>query len=181
MISPPLSLDVLDPMQRRTTAAAHRAFLLALVLGCAGAAIAQDKPPARSPAKAGAATKSATALLTPAQLRDCLDQRERLHRQTEATLAAKARIAADKAEIDRVDGQLSAEKGTLDRTSEEAVNAFNAKVRQQDAAAAAFEAKAKAYNVQAEELQATRSAYEKSACENRRYDERDLEDLKRRK
>jgi hypothetical protein len=168
-------------MKRRKTAAAHGAFLFALVLGCAGTAIAQDKPQPRSPAKPAATTKSATAVLTPAQLRDCLDQRDRLHRQTEATLAAKGKIAADKAEIDRVDAQLSAEKGTLDRTSEEAVNAFNAKVRQQDAAAAAFEAKAKAYNVQAEELQATRSAYEKSACENRRYDERDLDDLKRKK
>ena len=168
-------------MKRTTIPAAPRAVFFTLVFACAGTAIAQDKPQARSPAKAGAATRSATALLTPAQLRDCLDQRERLHRQTEATLAAKAKIAADKAEIDRVDAQLSAEKGTLDLTSEEAVNAFNAKVRQQDAAAAAFEAKAKAYNVQAEGLQATRSAYDKSACENRRYDERDLDDLKRKK
>jgi hypothetical protein len=123
--------------------------------------------------------QSQTSVLTPAQLRDCLDQRDRLHKQTEAALAAKARIAADKSGIDRRDAELAGEKAALDRTSEEAVNAFNAKVRQQDSAVAAFEAKVKAYNVQAEEVQATRSAYEKSACENRRYDERDLEDLKR--
>jgi hypothetical protein len=168
-------------MTRRTTAAAHGPVLLALVLACADGASAQEKSQPRSPAKGAVTVKSATAVLTPAQLRDCLDQRDRLHKQTETTLAAKAKIAADKAEIDRVDAQLTAEKAALDRTSEEAVNAFNAKVRQQDAVAAAFEANAKAYNVQAEELQATRSAYEKTACENRRYDERDLEDLKRKK
>ena len=165
-------------MTRRPTAPAQVAFFLALVLACGGGALAQDKP--RPPAK-GTAARPATSLLTPAQLRDCLDQRDRLHRQTETALAAKARIAADKAEIDRVDAELAAEKTALDRTSEEAVNAFNAKVRQQDSLVAALDAKVRAYNVQAEEVQATRSAYEKSACENRRYDERDLDDLKRKK
>ena len=168
-------------MTRRTTAAAHGAVFLALVLTFAGGATAQEKSQPRSPAKGAAATKSTTSVLTPAQLRDCLDQRDRLHKQTETTRAAKSKIAADKAEIDRVDAELTSEKTTLDRTSEEAVNGFNAKVRQQDTVVAAFEAKVKAYNVQAEEVQATRSAYEKSACENRRYDERDLEDLKRKK
>ena len=165
---------------RRTTAAAPGAFFLALVLACGGGAMAQEKPQPRSPAK-GSAARPATSVLTPAQLRSCLDQRDRLHRQTESALAAKAKIAADKADIDRVDAELAGEKTALDRTSEEAVNAFNAKVRAQESFVAAFEAKVKAYNVQAEEVQATRSAYEKSACENRRYDERDLDDLKRKK
>jgi len=159
-----------------TTAAAHGTVFLALLLSWAAGAIAQEKSQPRSPA-----TKSATAVLTPAQLRDCLDQRDRLHKRTETALAAKSKIAADKAEIDRVDAALASEKAALDRTSEEAVNAFNAKVRQQDAAVAAFDARVREYNAHAEEVQATRSAYEKSACENRRYDERDLEDMKRKK
>lgn len=166
-------------MTRRTTASAHGAIILALSF--AGATFAQEKSQPRSPVKGAAPARSATSVLTPAQLRDCLGQRDRLHKQTETALAAKAKIAAEKAEIDRVDAELTSEKAALDQTSEAAVTAFNAKVTQQDAVAAALEAKAKAYNLQAEEVQATRSAYERSACENRRYDERDLDDLKRKK
>ncbi len=167
-------------MTPRTIASAPSVVFLALVLASGGGAIAQEKTQPRAPARSAAA-KPVTTVLTPAELRDCLNQRDRLHRQAETALAAKVQIAAEMTEIGRVDADLANEKTALDRTSEEAVNAFNVKVRQQDTRVEAHQAKVKSYNAQVEEVQATRSAYGMSACENRRYDERDLEDLKRKK
>src|SRR5579864_2120981 len=91
---------------------------------------------------AGAADKAAkpTPLLTPAQLRDCVSQKEKLHSQVDDALKDKAGVEADKAEIARTDGELSSEVGTLDRTSAEAVNAFNEKVQARARMAEAYEA-----------------------------------------
>ena len=70
---------------------------------------------------------------------------------------------------------------TLDRTSDDAVDAYNAKVgaaRQADRRPT--RRASTAYNAEAEAVKATKDGYEKS-CENRRYDERDLNDIKRKK
>jgi hypothetical protein len=152
-----------------------RATLLALGAAVAllGSAAAADKTkPAPAPKK--------DAILTPEQLRDCVAQEQRKTKATDAALKAKAEIAADKAEIDRSGTALAQESGTLDRTSEDAVNAFNTKVDERDKRIEAYEAKVAAYNKDTEAIQTMDEAYNKS-CANRRYDDRDLADIQRKK
>ena len=144
---------------------------LVALLGPAAGAEKKPAPPAAAPK---------TAILTPAQLRECVTQKEKLAKDTEAALKAKAAVDSDKAQIDRRAKALEEESTTLDRTSAEAVNAYNAKVGERNALVDAFEAKVAAYNTEAESVLAAKEAYEK-ACANRRYDDRDLLDLQRKK
>ena len=111
---------------------------------------------------------------------ECVNQKERLHAQTDDALKDKAAIEADKAEIARLGTSLAEERATVDRTSDAAVDAYNAKLDQRDKLIATYEARVTAYNLKAEAVKATKEGYEKS-CENRRYDERDLNDIKRKK
>jgi len=153
---------------------AQRAASLAVALALCGGAHGADKARSAPPAKSG------DRVLTPAQLRDCLAQKEQLRGQTDSALKAKAELAAEKAEIDRTAAALEAAVATLDRTSADAVAVHNARVDERSALIDAYQAKVGPYNSRAEALQATRESYEK-ACENRRYDERDLNDLQRKK
>src|SRR4029450_747332 len=66
---------------------------------------AADKTPAAAPR---------TAILTPAQLKECVTQKERLSAQTDDALKDKAAIEADKTEIARTGTSLSEELTTLD-------------------------------------------------------------------
>ena len=154
-------------------AAASAAFLLTALLA-AGADGAEKKPapPAAAPAK--------TPLLTPEQLRDCLAQKEKVTKDTDAAVKSKAEVAAQKAEIDSTGKALEEEAATLDRTSEGAVAAFNAKVIERNGKVDAYRARAEAYNVEVESVLAAKDAYEK-ACANRRFDDRDLNDLQKKK
>ena len=149
---------------------------------CAGAAAAlvvaadagaADK--ARTPAK-----KSGDAILTPAQLRECLARQSTRDQATDAALKTKSEIAAEKAAIDRSGTTLSEEATTLDRTNADAVAAYNAKVDERNKQIEAYEAKVAAYNKDAENVQTLTDAYAKT-CGNRRYDERDLADIQRKK
>ena len=147
------------------------------VLAFAPSAHAADKA---APKAAPAAAPAKSPILTPAQLQECVNQRERLHAQTDDALKDKAQIEADKAEIGRLGTSLSEELAALDRTSDAAVDAYNAKVEQRDKLIDTYQSRVTAYNVKAEQVKATKESYEKS-CENRRYDERDLNDIKRKK
>ena len=146
--------------------------LLASVL--APSAHGADKKAAAPPAT------PKTPILTPAQLSDCLARKDKLAKDTDAAVKAKAAVTADKAEIDSTGKALEEEATTLDRTSEDAVAAYNAKILARNAKVETFRAKAEAYNVEAENVLAAKDAYEK-ACANRRYDERDLNDLQKKK
>ena len=156
---------------------------LILLAGLAAGPLAQaaDKPaakPAARPAATAAAPK--TPLLTPEQLQACVSHRERLHAQTDDALKVKAAIEAEKAEIERRGASLAEELTTLDRTSETAVDAYNAKVGERDKLIDSYQNRVAVYNTKADTVKATKESYEKQ-CENRRYDERDMEDLKRSK
>lgn len=152
-----------------------RVTLLALgaAVSFAGSVVAADKTKSAPAAKKDA-------ILTPEQLRDCLAQEQRKSKATDAALKSKTEIAADKAEIDRSGNALAAESETLDRTSQDAVDAFNAKVDERNKRIEAYEAKVAAYNKEAEAVQAMDDAYNKS-CASRRYDDRDLADIQRKK
>jgi hypothetical protein len=161
--------------------AAMRHPLLIALLAVAGlaaipAAQAADKPAA----KPAVAPPAKTPLLSPAQLQACVTQKERLQAQTDDALKDKATIEAEKAEIARMGTSLAEELPTLDRTSEVAVNAYNAKVGERDKLIDSYQARVAAYNTKADAVKTTKESYEKQ-CENRRYDERDMEDLKRSK
>jgi len=139
-----------------------------------------------APAAHGADKKAApppapkTPLLTQEQLRDCLAQKDKVAKETEAAVKSRAEVDAQKAEIDSSGKALADEATTLDRTSQDAVAAYNAKVIDRNAKVDAYRARAEAYNVEADRVLATKDAYEK-ACANRRYDDRDLSDVQKKK
>ena len=162
--------------------AAPNTFLPPLVLAIVAVSAALPAPSfaQKTAPKSTASTGPKDSILTPAQLQECLKQKERLHAQTDEALKDKAQIEAEKAEIGRLGASLSDEVGTIDRSSEDAVAAYNAKVDQLDKLIDAYQNRVTAYNAKAEQVKATKDSYEK-ACENRRYDERDLNDLKRKK
>ena len=148
------------------------ALYLCLAAGATGAAEKARKP---------AASKGPEdRVLSPAELKECVDQKTQLQTQTDAALKAKADLAAQKSEIDTTGTALADALVGLDRTSVEAVNAHNAEVDQHTLLVDAYRARVTAYNSQAESITASRAAYAK-ACESRRYDDRDMVDLKRKK
>ena len=147
------------------------AFLLAALI--APVVHGADKKPAPP-------TAAKTPVLTPEQLRDCLAQKDKVSKETEAAVKSKAAVAAQKAEIDSSGKALEDEATTLDRTSEAAVAAYNAKVIERNGKVDAYRALAEAYNAETERVLAAKDAYEK-ACANRRFDERDLNDLQKKK
>ena len=166
--------SAVQPMKHHVKpATALHAALVAIAL-CAPAvgALAADK------AKP-AATKP-DAILTPAQLKDCLDKQQRRDKAIDAALKTKSEIAADKAAIDKSATELKEAATTIDKTSEDAVNAYNAKVDERSKRIEAYEAKVAAYNKDAENVHVLGDEYEKS-CVNRRYDQRDLSDIQRKK
>jgi len=155
--------------------AAAAVLLAALLAPAAQGADKKTPPPAPAPAPA-----PKTSILTPEQLRDCMTQKEKLAKDTDDAVKAKAAIAAAKAEIDSTGAALSEQATTLDRTSADAVAAYNAKVLERNGRIDAYQARVAAYNTDAETVLAAKEAYEK-ACANRRYDDRDLSDLQKKK
>jgi phage shock protein A len=159
-------------MIQRFHPSALGAFLALALLGAPGVAGAADKA-----TKSGTA-KSGDSVLTPAQLRACEAQKERLQTQTDDALKDRAAIDQERAELNRVASALGAEAAEVDRSSAEAVDAYNAKVQAQGQRADALEARIAAFNAKAENVKTSKEAYAQ-ACGNRRYDERDLDDIKR--
>jgi hypothetical protein len=152
-------------------AASCAVLLAALVAPCAHGADKKAASPPPAPK---------TPLLTQEQLRDCLAQKDKLAKDTEAAVKSRGEVDAQKAEIDSSGKALQDEATTLDRTSEGAVAAYNAKVTERKAKVDAYREKAEAYNVEADRVLASKDAYDK-ACANRRFDDRDLSDLQKKK
>ncbi len=149
-------------------------FLIACLLAMP-AAYAADKA-----SKAASGPASRTGLLTPAELRDCKAQEARVLTLTDEAKTEKAGIEGEKAEIGRLGTSLAEEVATLDKTSAEAVDAYNAKVEARDKRIDAYQSRVAAFNLKAEAANTSRDDYAK-ACDQRRYDERDLNDIKRKK
>lgn len=158
-------------LARLLRAACAGALLAALLASPALGANKKAPPPPAAPK---------TPILTPEQLRDCLARKDKLATDTDAAVKAKAAITAEKAEIDSSGAALEEQATTLDRTSEDAVAAYNARIIERNGRVDAFRARAAAYNSDADNVLAAKEAYEK-ACADRRYDDRDLNDLQRKK
>jgi hypothetical protein len=128
--------------------------------------------------KEGGKGKAGGPLLTRAQLRDCMAQQERMRSEADQTLALQGQFDRDKAEIGRLGALLKEDLAVLDRTSPEAVEQYNVKATARDKMIDDLEARAPAYNLRVQGLSAEREAY-KSACENRRFDEKDEIEIKK--
>jgi hypothetical protein len=139
---------------------------LALPTAAPAAGPAREAPPAKAKAPAG------PLLLTPAQLRECLDRQQRLRASSDQSVKEQADLKASKAEIDRLGVVLKEQLETLDRTSADAVAAYNAQVDARDKLIDTYQESVPAFNTKVEALKAEQAAYSK-ACENRRYDEAD--------
>ena len=144
------------------------ALLLAGALGFPTLGVAADKPREGSFGKG----KPSGPLLTPAQLRSCLEQQGRLRSNVDETTKQQATLDANKAEIERLEAALKEELATLDRTSADAVAAYNAQVGKRDKAVDEYRDAVPAFNSRVEALKAEQAAFAK-ACEGRRYDESD--------
>ena len=154
-----------------TTRTCFPAAILCLGLGLTllGASLpghAADKPREASFGKG----KASGSLLTMAQLRECLNQQERVRTLADETLKEQAVLAASKAEIERVAVTLQERLPALDRTDAEAVAAYNAQVQSRERSIGEYEKSVPAFNTRVETLQTERTAFAKN-CENRRYDE----------
>ena len=164
------------PVMAEASKIRHRfPLLLIACLLAIPAAHAADKA-----SKAASAPATRTRLLTPAELRDCKAQEARVLALTDEAKTEKVAIEGEKAEIGRLGTSLAEEVATLDKTSAEAVDAYNAKVEARDKRIDAYQARVTAFNLKAEAVNTARDEYAK-ACDQRRYDERDLNDIKRKK
>ncbi len=150
------------------------------VVAIAASLLVVDADAATQSARRDPSRADGDRILTPAQIKACLAKKDSLHLQVDQALGHKAQIEAEKAEITRTGASLADEVATLDRTQVEAVAAYNAKVVRRDEMIDAYEARVTVYNTEAEGVKSTQDDYQKS-CENRRYDERDLIDVKRKK
>ena len=81
-------------------------------------------------------------------------------------------MAADEAEIKRLDAAHKEKFVSLDRTSAEAVDAYNTESQQLDKLIDAYNAGTPAFNAKVDALQAERTSFAKD-CDNRNYDEKD--------
>jgi len=116
-------------------------------------------------------------LLTAAQLHDCMNQKDKLHAQKDDVLKDKAALDADKNAMSGAETALSKDVETLDKTNAEAVDAYNARVRARDQMLETYKSKVDVYNAKVDAVTASQGTYSK-ACENRRYDQRQLSDPK---
>lgn len=133
-----------------------------------------DKKPRESSFGSGDGTG---ALLTMAQLRQCMTEQDRMDKETDGLVDAQRSFAAERSEVDRLGAELKADQATLDRTSQAAVDAYNAKLAERDKRAEAFRAAAGGFNQRVEKLEADKKAFAKD-CADRRYREDDYNAIK---
>ena len=162
------------PGRPRAASQARLVAVAAAALSLACGADAADK------ARAASAPPSKAAILSQAQLRECMAQKDGLGQKKDAAVKTKAEIVAAKAEIDRTGTAIAEAQATLDRTKKDDVDAFNANIVARNVLIDDYQAKAATYNKDVEDLQTRQESYS-STCGNRRYDDRDLADIQRKK
>ena len=159
-----------------------RLALLAVTLALPGVLAAQTATPTpkakAAPVKRDPTRPDGDKLLTPAQLKACVQQRDAMFAQTDAVQKEKQALDSEKAELQQLGTAIEGDRAAVDTTSAEAVDALNQRIEARNARVDAWQARVDAYNGRAERARTLRAEYEQ-ACEQRRYDERDLTDIKR--
>lgn len=149
----------------RSAGLAVSLLLLSLLTPAVRAADAKSKAPADK-------------ILTPAQLRDCLAQQNRVRQQDADSVKQRQALDVEKADIARQGETLQAQLATLDRTSAEAVNAYNELVQAREKRIDAYQSGVDQYNTKVGALQADHDAFAKG-CDNRRFLEDDETAIKK--
>jgi hypothetical protein len=147
---------------------AFSALCCAVALFAASTGQAADKP------KEGAfgKPKPGSLLLSRAELRECLAQKDRIRVQSEEMQKQQDKLARDKEEIVRLGAELKDKLAAIDRSSQEAVDQYNVEAAARDKLIDAYEAATPGFNAKVDALTAQREAFVKG-CDNRRYDEKD--------
>ena len=154
----------------RTLFSIGGAVLIAVTLAVSPASRAADPKPRDT--KPAAKQAPAPLLLSPAQLRECLDRQQALRARADEAERKQAALTASKAEIDRLGTALKEQLASLDRTSADAVAAYNEQAATRDRMIDQYQEGVPLHNSQVEALKADRAAHAKT-CENKRYDEAD--------
>jgi hypothetical protein len=135
---------------------------------------AADGKPAEGSLGSGAGSGT---LMTRDELRQCLDEQDRMKQETAAIVSTQAALAKDRAEIDRVSSAIDADRASVNRSDQAAVDAFNERWKARTKLIEAYQAAAPEFNRRVDKLDADQQAYAKN-CKDRRYDEKDFNALK---
>lgn len=121
--------------------------------------------------------KASGPIMSMAELRSCVKRQSALQTQSEAAIKAQDQMKAERAAIEQGSAAIKTDMEKLDRTDLVAVEAFVERAKAHDKRIDDYEARVPAFNEQVQAAQAERAAFAK-ACEDRRYLEDDLKDIK---
>lgn len=116
--------------------------------------------------------KGSGALLTRAELRDCLAIVARIRDANETAQRDRAQIDEERAELKRAGAELKAQLEALDRSNEEAVKQYVERATAHDRRIDALESRTAGFNGRVEALNGDREQYARR-CDNRRFDQLD--------
>lgn len=153
---------------------------------CAPIALAADPPPAKGKPVAASPKpregsfgkgSSTLPLLTRDELRQCMNEQDRIKKEGADLAQAQARMDGERSEIERMGTELEADKAKVDVSDEAAVNAYNARVRQRTKLVEEYRAAAPVFNARVDKLAEDRKAYA-AGCADRRFFEDDYDAIK---
>ncbi|MFT3665217.1 hypothetical protein [Piscinibacter sp.] len=122
--------------------------------------------------------KASGPLLTKNELRECLAIETRVVEGNDSATREREQLEKEKAELVRSGDALKADLETLDRSNAEAIEALIAREKARNAAVESFQARTDAFNARVGEINADRAAF-RQRCDNRRFDQGDLEALRK--
>lgn len=117
-------------------------------------------------------------LLTKEQLRDCLEQEANTKADGHAVAKEQAALDELKASISTKDTELAQSRSTLDPTDESARNALDDQSRDLDKKIDDYNARLPAFNEHAQSYKMSSAAW-KASCANKRFEDSDLQAIKR--
>lgn len=153
--------------------AMHRSLsLITLAAALSAAFTVSAQTAAKPPQGSFGQGKGSGALLTRAELRQCLSQQDSLRKSDDELRRERQALDDEKGALVRLGAELKEQLAMLDRSSQEAVDQYNARAAARDQRIDALEARMTPFNARVEAIAAERASFGKR-CDNRRYDERD--------
>jgi hypothetical protein len=140
----------------------------ALLAQPTGAALAQQQPAKKAPAKS---TKGKN-VMSRDELRVCLSEQDRLQQIGTKIKSEQAELDRQKAEVERLDAELQSKVGTVDPNDTATLAAVKEQGARRDALADAYNARLPALREQSATYDSGRKAWV-DRCGNRDYDEMD--------